>query len=153
MHYFKTILKDHLNSTIAFFWSKGCSIYVVLVKRSAGKLSAYFEQFKRGIFVHEGSVSDGFASVAKEYPNLTAATVAATTALAALAASAGVFALLGKKDGTGLGAALSKTKASRSFILDIRAIFIRVAVFCRRTIGHVIGFDDVKNEASKRGGK
>lgn len=58
-----------------------------------------------------GSVADGFSSIAKEYPSLTAATVAATTALAALAATAGVSALLGGK-GAGLEAVLSKTKAA-----------------------------------------
>lgn len=55
-----------------------------------------------------GSVADGFASVAKEYPNLTAATVAATTALTALAAAAGVSALFGKKDAA--ASILSKAK-------------------------------------------
>lgn len=58
-----------------------------------------------------GSVADGFSAIAKEYPNLTAATVAATTALVALAAaagaSAGISVLTGGK-GAGLTGLLAK---------------------------------------------
>lgn len=55
MHYFKTILKNHFNTAISFFWPNGCRTDVILVKRSAGKLSSYFEQFKCSVFSHEGS--------------------------------------------------------------------------------------------------
>jgi hypothetical protein len=63
-----------------------------------------------------GSVADGFASIAQEYPNLTAATVAATTALAALAAAAGAAGLVsligGGKGGGILETILTKTKGA-----------------------------------------
>lgn len=50
-----------------------------------------------------GAVADGFSAIAKEYPNLTAATVAATTALIALAAVAGASSLAGMLGGKGAG--------------------------------------------------
>ncbi len=57
-----------------------------------------------------GSVAEGFSAIAKEYPLLTSATIAATTALTALAAAlgmAGIFALTGGK-GAGLTGMLAK---------------------------------------------
>jgi hypothetical protein len=59
-----------------------------------------------------GSVADGFASIAQEYPNLTAATVAATTALAALAAAAGAAGLVSLIGGGILETILTKTKGA-----------------------------------------
>jgi hypothetical protein len=64
-----------------------------------------------------GSVADGFSAISKEYPNLTAATIAATTGLTALAAAAlgmaGVATLIGGKGAGGLTESiLSKTKAA-----------------------------------------
>jgi hypothetical protein len=59
-----------------------------------------------------GAVADGFTSIAREYPVLTAVTVAATTALTALAAAAGAASLataLGGK-GAGLTGILAKGK-------------------------------------------
>lgn len=50
-----------------------------------------------------GSVADGFSAIAKDYPNLTAATVAATTALVALAMAAGAASLTGMVGGKGAG--------------------------------------------------
>lgn len=62
-----------------------------------------------------GSVADGFSAIAREYPLLTAATIAATTALAALAAAAfgmaGISALTGGK-GAGLTGIIAKGKGA-----------------------------------------
>lgn len=63
-----------------------------------------------------GSVADGFTAIAQEYPNLTAASVAATTALSALAVAAGAAGLVqmlggGKGDGV-LKSILTKTKGA-----------------------------------------
>jgi len=55
-----------------------------------------------------GAVADGFSAIAKEYPNLTAATVAATTALTALAVSAGAASILGGGKGGMLTGLLAK---------------------------------------------
>lgn len=60
-----------------------------------------------------GAVADGFTSIAREYPNLTAATVAATTALTALAVASGAASLTGMLGGGksgGLSGFLAKGK-------------------------------------------
>ena len=70
-----------------------------------------------------GSVSIGFTEIAKEYPNLTMAAIATTTALTALAAAAvgmaGITTLLGGKAAAGgiLGSIVSKTASGAGGIL------------------------------------
>lgn len=70
-----------------------------------------------------GSVSSGFAEIAKEYPNLTMATIAATTGLTALAAAAigmaGISTLLGGKGAAGsiLGGIVKKTASGAGGML------------------------------------
>jgi hypothetical protein len=68
------------------------------------------------------SVADGLTNQAREYPNLTMATVAATTALGTLAAAAGAAGLAGVLTGGGAGGARAMAGAAARFLGPAAAV-------------------------------